>query len=70
MVSVSAGVAVMRLQSPPVNSLSLDFLTEFCIATEKLELDKSCRGLIITSVQYNLMFSAGDERFALCLLRG
>ena len=42
------------MQSPPVNSLSLDFLTEFCIATEKLELDKSCRGLIITSVQYNL----------------
>lgn len=60
MVSVSAGVAVMRMQSPPVNSLSLDFLTEFCIATEKLELDKSCRGLIITSVQYNLMFSAAD----------
>ncbi|XP_053708718.1 enoyl-CoA delta isomerase 1, mitochondrial [Synchiropus splendidus] len=43
------GVAVMRMQSPPVNSLSLDFLTEFCINVEKLEMDKSCRGLIITS---------------------
>ncbi|KAM8724012.1 enoyl-CoA delta isomerase 1, mitochondrial [Acanthopagrus schlegelii] len=54
----STGVAVMRMQSPPVNSLSLDFLTEFCIATEKLELDKSCRGLIITSSQPRV-FSAG-----------
>lgn len=48
---LSIGVAVMRLQSPPVNSLSLDFLTELCINVEKLEMDKSCRGLIITSVQ-------------------
>ncbi|XP_062295018.1 enoyl-CoA delta isomerase 1, mitochondrial-like [Scomber scombrus] len=54
----SAGVAVMRLQSPPVNSLSLDFLTEFCINLEKLEMDKSCRGLIITSSQPKV-FSAG-----------
>lgn len=46
----SAGVAVMHLQSPPVNSLSLDFLTELSISVEKLEMDKSCRGLIITSV--------------------
>ncbi|XP_036798028.1 enoyl-CoA delta isomerase 1, mitochondrial isoform X3 [Oncorhynchus mykiss] len=45
----STGVAVLRMQSPPVNSLSLDFLTEFCINLEKLEMDKSCRGLIITS---------------------
>ncbi|KAM3598781.1 uncharacterized protein V6R79_022498 [Siganus canaliculatus] len=54
----SKGFAVMRLQSPPVNSLSLEFLTEFCIATEKLEMDKSCRGLIITSNQPKV-FSAG-----------
>lgn len=47
---VSLGVAVMHMQSPPVNSLSLDFLTEFCISVEKLEMDKACRGLIITSV--------------------
>ncbi|XP_076025264.1 enoyl-CoA delta isomerase 1, mitochondrial [Genypterus blacodes] len=44
-----SGVAVMRLQSPPVNAMSLDFLTEFVIALEKLEMDKSCRGVIITS---------------------
>nr|XP_046271166.1 enoyl-CoA delta isomerase 1, mitochondrial-like [Scatophagus argus] len=54
----NTGVALMRMQSPPVNSLSLDFLTEFCIATEKLEMDKSCRGLIITSSQPKV-FSAG-----------
>ncbi|XP_069566255.1 enoyl-CoA delta isomerase 1, mitochondrial [Brachyistius frenatus] len=54
----STGVAVMCLQSPPVNSLSLDFLTELCISVEKLEMDKSCRGLIITSGQPKV-FSAG-----------
>ncbi|KAG7504471.1 enoyl-CoA delta isomerase 1, mitochondrial [Solea senegalensis] len=54
----STGVAIMHMQSPPVNSLSLDFLTEFCISVEKLEMDKSCRGLIITSSQPKV-FSAG-----------
>lgn len=54
----STGVAVLHLQSPPVNSLSLDFLTEFCICLEKLEMDKSCKGLIITSSQPKV-FSAG-----------
>ncbi|KAM6904740.1 enoyl-CoA delta isomerase 1, mitochondrial [Xenentodon cancila] len=54
----STGVAVMWLQSPPVNSLSLDFLTEFCISLEKLEMDKGCRGLVITSGQPKV-FSAG-----------
>uniref|UniRef100_A0A8C7J9S4 Enoyl-CoA delta isomerase 1, mitochondrial n=1 Tax=Oncorhynchus kisutch TaxID=8019 RepID=A0A8C7J9S4_ONCKI len=54
----STGVAVLRMQSPPVNSLSLDFLTEFCINLEKLEMDKSCRGLIITST-LSKVFSAG-----------
>lgn len=54
----STGVAVLRMQNPPVNSLSLDFLTEICINVEKLEMDKSCRGLIITSNQPKV-FSAG-----------
>lgn len=48
----------MRMQSPPVNSLSLEFLTDVCIALEKLEMDKSCRGLIVTSSQPKV-FSAG-----------
>uniref|UniRef100_A0A3P9MNI1 Enoyl-CoA delta isomerase 1, mitochondrial n=1 Tax=Oryzias latipes TaxID=8090 RepID=A0A3P9MNI1_ORYLA len=54
----TSGVAVMHMQSPPVNSLSLDFLTEFCIGLEKLEMDKGCRGLVITSSQPKV-FSAG-----------
>ncbi|XP_077590520.1 enoyl-CoA delta isomerase 1, mitochondrial [Stigmatopora nigra] len=52
------GVAVMQMKSPPVNSLSLDFLNEICINLEKLEMDKSCRGLILTS-GLPKVFSAG-----------
>uniref|UniRef100_A0A3B3ZUA3 Enoyl-CoA delta isomerase 1, mitochondrial n=1 Tax=Periophthalmus magnuspinnatus TaxID=409849 RepID=A0A3B3ZUA3_9GOBI len=54
----STGVAVLSMQSPPVNSLSLDLLTELCINLEKLEMDRACRGLIITSNQPKV-FSAG-----------
>ncbi|KAL0992555.1 hypothetical protein UPYG_G00094890 [Umbra pygmaea] len=54
----STGVAVLWMQSAPVNSLSLDLLTEFCISLEKLEMDKSCRGVIITSTLPKV-FSAG-----------
>lgn len=50
-VCLSVGVALMSMQSPPVNSLSLEFLTELCVAVEKLEMDKSCRGVILTSVK-------------------
>uniref|UniRef100_A0A8K9UW55 Enoyl-CoA delta isomerase 1, mitochondrial n=1 Tax=Oncorhynchus mykiss TaxID=8022 RepID=A0A8K9UW55_ONCMY len=55
----STGVAVLRMQSPPVNSLSLDFLTEFCINLEKLEMDKSCRGLDIITLP---MYGKSPER--------
>ncbi|XP_076839642.1 enoyl-CoA delta isomerase 1, mitochondrial-like isoform X1 [Brachyhypopomus gauderio] len=54
----SNGIAVMKFQNPPVNSMGLDFLTEFSISLEKLELDKSCRGVILTSAQPRI-FSAG-----------
>ncbi|KAI4899381.1 hypothetical protein NFI96_027286, partial [Prochilodus magdalenae] len=54
----SSGIAVVKFQSPPVNSMSLDFLTEFSINLEKLELDKSCRGVILTSAVPKI-FSAG-----------
>ena len=43
------GVAVIKLKNPPVNSLSLEVLTEFAISLEKLENDKTCRGVILTS---------------------
>ncbi|XP_022531622.1 enoyl-CoA delta isomerase 1, mitochondrial [Astyanax mexicanus] len=54
----NTGVAIMMFQNPPVNSMSLDFMTEFVIAWDKLELDKSCRGIILTSALPNV-FSAG-----------
>lgn len=40
----------MKFRNPPVNSLSLEFLTEFVISLEKLENDKTFRGVILTSV--------------------
>ncbi|XP_051023630.1 enoyl-CoA delta isomerase 1, mitochondrial [Acomys russatus] len=54
----AAGVAVMKFKNPPVNSLSLEFLTEFVISLEKLENDKSFRGVILTSDRPGV-FSAG-----------
>lgn len=54
----STGVAVLTMQSPPVNSMSLEFITELCINLEKLEMDKACRGLIVTS-SLPKVFSAG-----------
>lgn len=44
------GVAVMKLKNPPVNSLSLELLTELVISLEKLENDKTVRGVVLTSV--------------------
>lgn len=48
----------MKFKNPPVNSLSLEFLTEFVISLEKLENDKSFRGVILTSDRPGV-FSAG-----------
>ncbi|XP_067407254.1 enoyl-CoA delta isomerase 1, mitochondrial isoform X2 [Emydura macquarii macquarii] len=61
----SAGVAVMKMQNLPVNSLSLDFLTEFLISLEKLENDRGCRGVILTSGVPKI-FSAGLEITEMC----
>ncbi|XP_021267463.1 enoyl-CoA delta isomerase 1, mitochondrial [Numida meleagris] len=61
----SSGVATMKFKSPPVNSLSLDFLTEFCISLEKLENDRTCRGLIITSAVPRV-FSSGLDITEMC----
>lgn len=61
----SSGVATMKFKSPPVNSLSLDFLTEFCISLEKLENDRACRGLIITSA-IPRVFSSGLDITEMC----
>ncbi|NXF12787.1 ECI1 isomerase, partial [Smithornis capensis] len=61
----SSGVATMKFKSPPVNSLSLDFLTEFCISLEKLENDRACRGVIITSAIPKI-FSSGLDIMEMC----
>ncbi|XP_040296715.1 enoyl-CoA delta isomerase 1, mitochondrial [Bufo bufo] len=61
----STGVAVMNMKNPPVNSLSLDFLTEFSISLEKLEIDRGCRGLILTSA-FPKIFSAGLDITEMC----
>ncbi|KFP71060.1 hypothetical protein N310_00634, partial [Acanthisitta chloris] len=65
----SSGVATMKFKSPPVNSLSLDFLTEFSIAMEKLENDRACRGVIITFFQFQSLpkiFSSGLDITEMC----
>ncbi|XP_027297312.2 enoyl-CoA delta isomerase 1, mitochondrial isoform X1 [Cricetulus griseus] len=48
----------MKFRNPPVNSLSLEFLTEFVISLEKLENEKTFRGVILTSDLPGI-FSAG-----------
>lgn len=48
----------MKFKNPPVNSLSLEFLTEFVISLEKLENNKTFRGVILTS-ECPGIFSAG-----------
>lgn len=61
----ATGVAVMKMKNPPVNSLSLELLTEFSITIEKLEMDRSCRGLILTSAVPKI-FSAGLDITEMC----
>ncbi|XP_046954025.1 enoyl-CoA delta isomerase 1, mitochondrial isoform X1 [Lynx rufus] len=59
------GVAVIKLKNPPVNSLSLEVLTEFVISLEKLENDKTFRGVILTSDCPGI-FSAGLDLMEMC----
>uniref|UniRef100_A0A8C5KPZ0 Enoyl-CoA delta isomerase 1, mitochondrial n=2 Tax=Jaculus jaculus TaxID=51337 RepID=A0A8C5KPZ0_JACJA len=63
--AAAAGVAVMKFKNPPVNSLSLELLTEFVISLEKLENDKSFRGVILTS-DHPGIFSAGLDLTEMC----
>lgn len=63
--SSTAGVAVLKLKNPPVNSFSLELLTELIINLEKLENDKTFRGIIITS-DCPKAFSAGLDLREIC----
>ncbi|KAF6124034.1 enoyl-CoA delta isomerase 1 [Phyllostomus discolor] len=55
----------MKLKNPPVNSLSLELLTELVISLEKLENDKTFRGIILTS-DCPGVFSAGLDLTEMC----
>ncbi|KAK2507516.1 hypothetical protein MC885_021892 [Smutsia gigantea] len=61
----AAGVAVVTLKSPPVNCLSLELLTELMICLEKLENDKTFRGIVFTSDCPGI-FSAGLDLMEIC----
>ena len=45
-----SGVATLKMHRKPVNGLNLEMLTDLNIALEKAENEKSCRGLVLTSV--------------------
>ncbi|XP_077618755.1 enoyl-CoA delta isomerase 1, mitochondrial [Crocuta crocuta] len=53
------------MKNPPVNGLSLELLTELVISLEKLENDKTFRGIILTS-DYPGVFSAGLDLTEMC----
>nr|XP_005886837.1 PREDICTED: enoyl-CoA delta isomerase 1, mitochondrial [Bos mutus] len=61
----ASGVAVMKLRNPPVNALSLELLTELVISLEKLENDKTFRGIILTS-DCPRVFCAGLDLTEIC----
>ncbi|KAJ1067370.1 PREDICTED: enoyl-CoA delta isomerase 1, mitochondrial [Capra hircus] len=61
----ASGVAVMKFRNPPVNSLSLELLTELVISLDKLENDKTFRGVILTS-DCPRVFSAGLDLTEMC----
>ena len=42
--------AVLELNREPVNSFTLEFLQEINAELDKVDSDKECKGLIITSV--------------------
>jgi len=50
-----AGVAVLHMCKKPVNSLNLDMLTSLTTALDKLEANRQCNALIITSVCIHLL---------------
>ncbi|KAI0230048.1 Enoyl-CoA delta isomerase 1, mitochondrial [Lamellibrachia satsuma] len=52
------GIATLKMHRKPVNGLNLEMLTDLNIALEKVESEKSCRGLVLTS-QLPKIFCAG-----------
>ncbi|CAD5115181.1 DgyrCDS4176 [Dimorphilus gyrociliatus] len=52
------GVSVITMSKTPANSLNLEFIQELSMAIQKLNMEKSCRGIILTSSLPSI-FSAG-----------
>lgn len=52
------GYAIVKMNKSPVNSLSLEFLTELNINLDKLEQNNDINGVILTS-NLSTVFSAG-----------
>lgn len=55
------GLATLTMSSPPVNSMSQQFLAEFADGMRSLEADKSVKGIMITSAHHGKVFSAGFD---------
>jgi hypothetical protein len=49
-ISLLEGVATLKMGRLPVNSLNYEFLTDLRQELEKLDEDKDCKAVIITSV--------------------
>lgn len=56
----ATGVTTLALNRPPVNSLSLDLLTEIAEEISQLEEDKSAKAIVLTSAVPNI-FSGGID---------
>ncbi len=57
---VIESVAVIKMNNPPVNALTLDFLEEFEVAVGKIEKSTNIRAALIAS-ECTGFFSAGDD---------
>ena len=49
-------ISIVKMSRAPVNSFSLEFLEELNLVLEDLENDRSCRGIILTSVRCFVMY--------------
>lgn len=57
--SVSDGLCVLRLNSPPVNAIGYSLLEELCAAVRRANADGEARGIVITGDANR--FSAGAD---------
>ncbi len=58
--SVDGGVAIVKMNNPPVNALTPGFLDEFKTVLDHITAEQKIRALLLTS-QVSGFFSAGDD---------